>query len=64
MFAGEEPGLRTLFTICWISSLAHLAVNLVLGNHLTRLTRSVSESLVQDYKPQISRMLKEAFPNK
>jgi len=64
MFAGAGHGVRTIFTICWISSLGHLAVNLLLGNHLTRLTKSVSESLVVEYQPQISVMLKESFPNK
>jgi len=64
MFAGAGAGVRTFFTICWISSLAHLAVNLTLGNLLTRLTRSVSESIILTYKPQITMMLRESIQGK
>ena len=59
MFAGAGPGARTFFTVCWIAALVHLAVNLTLGNLLTRLTGSVSESIVLTYKPQILLMLRE-----
>lgn len=56
-----DPAARTLFTVCWSAALAHLAVNVVLGNHLTRMTRKVSESIVLAYKPQIALMLRESF---
>ncbi len=64
MFAGGGSEVRTFFTICWISALAHLAVNLTLGNLLTRLTRSVSESIILTYKPQITAMLRESLHGK
>jgi hypothetical protein len=64
LFSGAEPGVRTFFTICWISALAHLAANLTLGNLLTRLTRSVSESIILTYKPQILQMLRDSVANR
>jgi len=64
MFAGGGSGVRTFFTVCWIAALGHLAVNLTLGNLLTRLTRSVSESIILTYKPQITSMLRDSFQNK
>jgi len=64
MFAGGGTEVRTFFTICWVSALAHLAVNLTLGNLLTRLTRSVSESIILTYKPQITAMLRESVQGK
>lgn len=64
VFTGGDPGGRALFTVCWISALAHLAVNLTLGNLLTRLTRSVSESIILTYKPQITAMLRGSYQNK
>jgi len=64
MFTGAGPGIRAFFAVCWISALVHIAVNLTLGNLLTRLTRSVSESIVLTYKPQITLMIRESIPVK
>jgi hypothetical protein len=61
MLTGGDPMSRTLFSVCWLSALAHLAVNIALGNYLTRMTRKVSESIVLTYKPQITLMLRESF---
>jgi hypothetical protein len=61
MLTGGDPMARTLFTVCWSAALVHLAVNLILGNYLTRMTRKVSESIVLTYKPQITLMLRESF---
>jgi hypothetical protein len=61
MLAGGDPLSRTLFSVCWSAALAHLAVNIVLGNYLTRMTRKVSESIVLTYRPQITLMLRESF---
>src|SRR5262245_31513856 len=61
MLGGGHPSTRTMFTLCWVSALSHLTVNVVLGNALTRMTRKVSESIVQAYKPQIILMLRESF---
>ncbi|HLF13402.1 MAG TPA: hypothetical protein VI932_00750 [Bacteroidota bacterium] len=61
MLTGDDPFVRTLFTVCWIAALLHLAVNLVLGHYLTGMTRKVSESIVLTYKPQITLMLRDSI---
>jgi hypothetical protein len=61
MLTGDDPSARTLFTLCWSSALVHLAVNLILGHHLTGMTRKVSESIVLTYKPQITMMLRDSI---
>ncbi len=61
MLTGDDPSVRTLFTVCWSSALLHLAVNLILGHHLTGMTRKVSESIVLTYKPQITMMLRDSI---
>lgn len=61
MLSGGGPPARSMFTVCWSAALLHLAVNIILGNHLTRMTRQVSESIVLAYKPQITSMLRESF---
>jgi hypothetical protein len=61
MLTGGGPLARTMFTVCWAGALAHLSVNIVLGNYLTRMTKKVSESIVLTYKPQITLMLRESF---
>lgn len=61
LLSGADPGLRTAFIVCWGASLVHLMVNLLLGHHLTRMTRRVSETIVSDYKPQIVTMMHESI---
>ena len=61
MLTGQDPALRTVFTVCWSAALIHLAVNLILGYSLTGMTRKVSESIVLTYKPQITLMLRETI---
>ncbi len=61
LLSGADPGLRTAFTVSWSASLAHLMINLILGHHLTRMTRRVSETIVSDYKPQIVTMMHESI---
>jgi hypothetical protein len=61
MLTGGDPLVRTLFTVCWSAALGHLAINLILGHHLTGMTKNVSESIVLTYKPQITLMLRESI---
>ncbi len=61
MLAGDDPSVRTLFTLCWSAALVHLAINLILGHYLTGMTRKVSESIALTYKPQITLMLRDSI---
>lgn len=62
MLGGSGPVARTFFTICWGGALLHVGANLLLGHHLTRMTKRVSEEIVRSQRPRIVTLMRETLP--
>jgi hypothetical protein len=59
MLGGNVTATRPIFSFFWAGALIHLAANVMLGNILTRMTRSVSELLLDSIRPKLALLLKE-----
>ena len=55
---GSDPGGKTLFSIFWILALLHLAVTLLLGFFLLRMTKQTVNSMVLSHQNEIASILR------
>jgi hypothetical protein len=58
ILASAAPVTKGLFGAFWTLALVHLLVGLVLGNRLMRMTKEVSQDIVQSYAGEIAAILR------